>query len=157
MNMRIQIYFPNPAFSSLEYTPRSGIPESYDKSIFNCLRNCHTVFHTDYSISHSHQQCTKFQFFHIPMNTCCFLSLIAAILMGMRWYLIVVLICISLIICDVGHLFMCLLAICKSSLEKCPFRSLPTFDLGCLDVCFFFLLSFRGFLSIWDINPLPDM
>ena len=102
--------------------PISRIAGSYSTSIFKILRNCcfpqwlpHSTFlPTGTSLSISSHLCQYFLFSVL---------LIAAILVDMRYCLIIVWVCISLMISEVKHFFMCFLAIHISSLKKCLYKS----------------------------------
>jgi len=117
-----------PVGTSSGYLPKRGIAGSSCSTMSNFLRNCHTDFQSGCTSLQSHQQWRSDPLSPYPCQH--LLSpefLILAILIGVRWNLMVALICISLMIKDAEHFFRCFSAIRYSSGKNSLFRSEPHF------------------------------
>ena len=155
MNVGVHVSFWIMVF--LGYMSSSGISGSYGSFIPRFLRTLYIFLHSGSISLHSYQWCQRVPFPpHVSTSLALFRRLFAD---GhsdrWRWYLIVVLIFVSLIMSDVEHLFMCLLAICMSSLEKCLLSSLAHFLIGLF--IFQVLSCMSSILCILEINSLSVM
>ena len=121
-------------FVSLGYIPKSGISGLYDNSTFNLLRTSQTIFQSDCTTLHCHQQCLRVLITPHPCQHL-LLSFGWIHLSEWKWYLFVD---------EEWHWpsFYALIAICISSLEKCLFKPFSVFKI---------FLSFWPYLAAYGV------
>lgn len=119
-------------FNSLARIPRNGIAESCGNSMFKLLTNCQTIFQKHlhhFALLSAVRGGSSFSISSPKSISSLFFFFITTSPVDIKWYLIMVLICVSLMGIEAEYFFMYLLAMCIFSLEKCPIESFAHFSL----------------------------
>ena len=153
MNIGVHRFFWIGVSTFLGYNPSSGIAGSKGSSILSFLRKFHTVFPQWVHQSAFAPTDTRVPFSPQPHQHLLFVDLfVMAILIGVKCYLIVVLLCISLMANYAEHPFIFLWTLCMSSLWSTWSGLLSIFEVDCLS-------SWSGVMwalhIFWRSNPCP--
>ena len=127
VNIRVFMFFQISVLGSFRYISRSGIAWSKGRSIFNFLMYLHTAVHSSCTNLHSTPIVQKGSPFSTSLPALVFWFIEDSHSDRCEMVSLCGFICISLIVSNIEHLFICQLAICMSSLGKCLLRSFAHF------------------------------